>query len=282
MTPAFDPKVYTLDARRNWSAAAPHYDKMSADHFLPITKTFIEFCGLRPGQRVLDVACGPGTATWRAAEAVGITGKVVGVDLSMAMLKIAAEKVDPQKSCSAVEFREMNAENLDFPDKTFDAVICQLGLMLFADPNAALREMVRALKKGGAVSCLVQGTAEKMVFTSLLNRSLVKYAPQIKTPGAPTLYAYGSAGTLDQTLRDIGLVRIKSQRKEGVFVFDSIAQYWTSMTSGAGRTGAILKSLEPGTKAKIKEEVYREMKAFVRKNRLEVPYEVVMAKGVKP
>ena len=89
MTPAFDAEAFTADSRKNWSEAAPHYDRISSDHFPPITLAFTDFAGLKAGWKVLDVACGPGAATAAAARAVGPEGAVVGVDLAPGMLQIA-------------------------------------------------------------------------------------------------------------------------------------------------------------------------------------------------
>src|SRR5258708_826173 len=115
----FDPDAYTQDSRRNWSQAAPQYGKLADDLFRPMARAFVKFAGIKPGQAVLDVACGPGTATVLAARAVGPAGKVVGVDLSPGMLEAAGERL------GTIELREMNAEALDLHDAAFDVVLCQ-------------------------------------------------------------------------------------------------------------------------------------------------------------
>ena len=280
--PVFDPETYTQDSKENWSKAAPHYDRISLDFFTPITKAFVSFARLLPGQRILDVACGPGTATIAAARAAGPSGKVVGVDLSPGMLKIAASRAASAEAIPAIEYREMNAESLDFPDDCFDAVICQLGLMLFAKPEMALREMARVVKKGGRVSCLVQGVADKMAFTSLIMRCIVKHAPQIKVPGAPALYDFGPAGILDLALEKAGLEEVASKRLEGTFAFNSAQDYWQTMTQGAGRTGAMLKSLTAQTQNAIQRDTLEAAVRFKADGKINIPYEVAMARGIKP
>ena len=181
-----------------------------------------------------------------------------------------------------VEFREMNAESLGFTDGSFDAVVCQLGLMLFARPLEALKEMVRVAKPGGRVCCLVQGTAERMLFTSLLMRIMVKHAPQIKVPGAPTLYDFGPPGLLEAALEEAGLADILSRRLDGAFHFPSPEDYWKRMTEGAGRTGAILRDLSAETRAAVERETLSALEDFRSGDGLDVPYEFVMARGRKP
>ncbi|MBI3552333.1 MAG: methyltransferase domain-containing protein [Elusimicrobia bacterium] len=275
MTSTFDPKAYTQELRENWNAAAPHYKRLSADFFPPIAKAFVDFCALKPGQSVLDVACGPGTATVLAKSAVGPKGKVVGVDLSVEMLKLAGERL------GAVDLREMDAEEMDFPDASFDAVICQLGLMLFARPEAALSEMIRVVKPGGKVSCLVQGAKDKMVFTSLIMSTMIRHAPDLKAPGAPNLYAFGGEGRLEWALKTCELKGVRTERLSGTFGFASPEAYWETMASGAGRTGMMLKSLPAAVRSAIKQDVLKTAENYLIKDRMEIPYEVVMASGSK-
>ena len=105
--------------------------------------------GVGPGQRVLDVACGTGIVARTAAGLVAPTGSVVGVDLNEAMLTVA-RRVSP-----SLEFRRGDAAALPFPDESFDTALCQLALMFFPDPGAAVGEMARVVRPGGSVAILV-------------------------------------------------------------------------------------------------------------------------------
>lgn len=279
--PAFDPEAYTAESRRSWSEAAPCYDRICLELFPPMTRSFIAFVEPRPGQRLLDVACGSGAATLEAAGAVGPGGEVLGVDLSPGMLELARGRARAH-SGARLEFREMNAERLDLPDAAFDAVVCQLGLMLFARPARALAEMARVARPGGIVSCLVQGEPEKMLFTSLVMRAMIRHAPELKVPGAPTLYAFGPPGALEGALSAAGLKEVVSARVSGTLAFASPREYWKTMTEGAGRTGAMLRKLSPGTRERIEAEVLEAAAAFRSGDGLAIPYECAMAKGVKP
>ena len=277
MSSGFDPAAFTADAKHQWSSVAPSYDRMSGELFPPIQSAFLTFVQLRAGQLVLDVACGTGALTAVAAKAVGSGGRVVGVDLAPGMLKLAmARATEPN-----LEYREMNAEELDLPNGLFNVVVCQLGLMLFSRPQAALKEMVRVCKKGGAVACLVQGSPERMLFTSLILKTIVKHAPESKQPGVPNIYAFAPVGVLDQALADAGLWHIVSSRVAGAFFFDSPRHYWDTMTSGSGRTGALLRSLPEATQRAIEEDVLAQAAKLTQDGKTAIPYEVVMAKGLR-
>lgn len=279
MAASFDAAAYTSDAKRNWTEASEHYDKISLEVFPPITEAFLSFVQLRPGQLVLDVACGTGAVTAAAARSVGAAGRVVGVDLSPGMLKIAMGRAQERN----LEYREMDAESLDMPDGLFNVVLCQLGLMLFPRPEAALKEMVRVCKKGGSVACVVQGDPERMAFTGLIMKTLFQHAPELKQPGAPGIYAFAPVGVLDQALARAGLGHILSSRVSGTFAFPSPRDYWETMTRGGGRTGALLRSLPQKTQEAIEAEVLSKAALYaVPEGGVRVPFEVVMAKGVKP
>lgn len=98
---------------------------------------------IRPGQQVLDVACGTGVLARAIAERTGHARAVSGVDINPAMLAVA-KRISPE-----IDWREGSAESLPFEKETFDAVVSQFGLMLFRSPEIALREMMRVLKTGG-------------------------------------------------------------------------------------------------------------------------------------
>lgn len=97
----------------------------------------------RPGENVLDVACGTGVLARAAAEHVGDDGSVIGLDMNAGMLSVA-EDLAP-----GLEWREGQAEELPFDAETFDVVTCQVSLMFFDDQKAAIREMLRVLKPDG-------------------------------------------------------------------------------------------------------------------------------------
>ena len=108
-----------------------------------------EAADIRPGERVLDVACGTGALTLAAAERVGPGGSVVGLDVNPEMLAVARRKP------TAIEWIEGRAEAMPLPNSSFDAVVSQFGLMFFSDRREALRQALRVLTPEGCLAVAV-------------------------------------------------------------------------------------------------------------------------------
>src|SRR5712664_152339 len=119
--------------RWNMSGSAPEiYQKYLVPAlFRPWASILLNLVSPKPGDRVLDVACGTGLVTRLAAEQVGRTGKVVGLDISSGMLSVARSV--PASGGPRIEWNEGDATTLPFPDSSFDLVVCQLGLQFFPD-----------------------------------------------------------------------------------------------------------------------------------------------------
>lgn len=136
-------------------AAATAYEELHVPAlFQQWTARVLDAAQVKPGHRVLDVACGTGVLAREAAARVGASGMVAGVDPGAGMLALA-ERLAP-----SVEWRQGTAESLPYSDRNFDAVVSQFGLMFFTDRREALREMVRVLAPGGHLAVAVWDALE--------------------------------------------------------------------------------------------------------------------------
>jgi ubiquinone/menaquinone biosynthesis C-methylase UbiE len=120
----------------------------------PVAADLMETARLRPGERVLDAACGTGVIAKLAAERVAPGGTVAGLDPSPAMLAVARATTRSEMS---IEWHEAPAEDIPFPDDSFDAVLCGMGLQFFSNKEAGLREFHRVLVPGGRLVANVPG-----------------------------------------------------------------------------------------------------------------------------
>jgi ubiquinone/menaquinone biosynthesis C-methylase UbiE len=133
----------------------------------------VDRAALRPGERVLDVACGTGAVARVAAERVGVTGRVTALDINPGMLAVA--RLLPPALGAAIEWHEASVLALPFSDAAFDGVLCQLGLQFFPDRTAALREMRRVLVPDGRLAVSVFGPIEHGPATHALANALDRH-----------------------------------------------------------------------------------------------------------
>jgi ubiquinone/menaquinone biosynthesis C-methylase UbiE len=100
----------------------------------PVSERMVELADIQPGQRVLDVATGSGEPAVTAAYRVGPSDHVIATDLSSQMIALGRERV-AERGLYNIDFREMDAETLDLPEKSFEIAFCRLGLMYLPDPQ---------------------------------------------------------------------------------------------------------------------------------------------------
>jgi ubiquinone/menaquinone biosynthesis C-methylase UbiE len=120
----------------------------------PLATDLIRLAAIRPGERVLDVACGTGVVARLASQQVGATGTVAGLDVNPGMLAVARSAT---LLGLPIEWHEASAEAMPLPDASFDVVLCQMGLEFMPDKPAALLEMRRVLVRGGRLILNVPG-----------------------------------------------------------------------------------------------------------------------------
>ena len=132
----------------SFDVSADAYTRFMGRYSEPLAARFADLAGVRPGQRALDVGCGPGALTAELADRLG-AGEVCAVDPSESFAAAARERL-PGSTVGVAA-----AERLPFPDRTFDAALAQLVVHFMADPVAGLREMGRVTRAGGVVGACV-------------------------------------------------------------------------------------------------------------------------------
>ncbi|MDQ0960817.1 SAM-dependent methyltransferase [Streptomyces sp. B4I13] len=162
-------------------SAPERYEHYVAPLMAPFVTALVDAADLFPGATVLDLACGTGFAARAAAAQAGPTGRVAGADLNEAMLKIA-QACHP-RLYPDIEFTAAPADDLPYPDATFDAVLCQQGAQFFPDLDAALTETARVTRPGGRFAATLWARLDDSPYFMAQYRTLEQYDGQEAAAG---------------------------------------------------------------------------------------------------
>jgi SAM-dependent methyltransferase len=229
-----------------WSAAAPSWQEHAEfveERGAVVSAAMLAVADLQPGDEVLELGCGPGGVGLAAADVVGADGHVVLSDVVPAMTAIAEERAQ-RKGLRNVDVRELDMEHIDVPDASFDKVLCREALMLVADPTAAARETLRALRPGGRAVFAVWGPAAANPWLSaLLDAVSAQLGAPVPPPGMPGPFALSDDGALAGVLSAAGFSAVEVREVATPLHVASIDEWWTVVPSLAGPVAALINSL---------------------------------------
>ena len=201
--------------RYGWDLAAGDYERLWQAQLGPAQADLLARVALRAGEGVVDVACGTGLVSFAAAEAVGATGRVLGVDISGAMVE-AAQRLADARAVGHAAFARLDAEALDLADAGFDAALCALGLMYVPDPARAVRELCRVVRPGGRIGVAVWGERSRCGWAAVFPIVDAEVASEV----CPLFFGLGSGDALLRVCADAGLVEIELRRIATTLVYD--------------------------------------------------------------
>ena len=257
-----------------WAAHADYLDARGAE----VAERMIAVAGLAPGDRVLELACGPGGVGLAAAPRVA-PGEVVMSDVAPGMTAIAAERA-ARRGLANVRVRERDLERIDEPDAAFDVVLCREGLMLVPEPARAAREIHRVLRPGGRVALTVWGPRARNPWLGLVFDAVgEQLGMPIPPPGAPGPFSLGDAGRVAALLRDAGLAEVSVTELPVPLRAASFEEWWTRTIALAGPLAARLASIPEAGRRALEERLRAAAAPFRSGEGLELPGVCLLATG---
>lgn len=234
--------------------AAAEYDPA----FAHVTAYFMPFllraAHLAPGMRVLDIATGTGLSAEAVLAAVGPTGHVTAADISPAMAEKARNLLGKAPN---VAISVEDGQALSFSDESFDAVVCNLGLMFFPDPVRGLSEFHRVLRPGGRAAVSVNTVVERS-YNHQINVMIARYAPSLAEAVTRT-FALGEASRLLSLFSEAGFANVETDTVRHTFVLPSFDAYYGPFERGGASTGQALAALPGEIRHAVREEVRRHL-----------------------
>jgi len=269
-----DPKLQRRVQRYGWDKASSTYERYWHQQLAPAQDRLLDMAGIRRGERVLDVACGTGLVTLRAADLTGHSGTVFATDISDEM--VAALKGQAgRRHLTNVTAARMDAEALDLPGGSFDVALCALGLMYVPDPTAAMREMRRVLKTAGRAVAAVWGARARCGWAEIF--PIVE--SRVQSDVCPMFFQLGVADRLALTFEQAGFHNVRSESISTVLRYDSADD-----ACGAAFAGGPVALAYSRFDRTMRESAHAEYLASIEQWRsgdaYDVPGEFVVASGI--
>lgn len=240
--PAPDPvREMWATAAAGWEEHAGYVDERGA----AVTEAMLRGTAPAPGDRVLELACGPGGVGLAAAERVGPTGDVVLSDLVEEMTRVAAARA-AAAGAHNVEVRLRDLTAIDEPDGAYDVVVCREGLMLAPDPAVAAAEMRRVLRAGGRLAVAVWGPrARNPWLGSLFDAVTAVTGMPVPPPGLPGPFSLADAAELSSVLTGAGFDDVRVEEVAEPLDVPTFDDWWRTVPALAGPLASVIASLPP-------------------------------------
>jgi len=233
----------------------------------------IDLAPPKAGQRVLDVACGTGVIARSAAERVGITGSVTGIDAHPGMLAVARSRISTDDlSTAPIAWQEANASSLPLRDGTIDVAYCQAGLQSFADRQIALREMHRVLAPGGRMGVMVWRSIEHSPGFRAVADALDEHVGAGAAAAIRSLFALGDLDQVSGLVTGVGFTAVEGQTRSGMARFGSIEHFLRIYLAGP-RVMTFLAQASAAKRIALQRQVTSALSNYARSGQLVFPIE---------
>jgi len=271
--------------RRDWNRVAPAWEKWDAwleVRMAPCSRHLLEQAGISAGQHVLDVGSGTGHPAIPAAQLVGPTGHVTGVDLAEAMLEVARRKA-ARLQVGQVIFQQADVTSLFFDADRFDAVTSRFCLMFLPQLDRTLREIYRVLKPGGRVAVAVWAARQKNPYITLpmgILKEFVEMPPM--DPSVPGIFYLERPGDLLGRMQTAGFTELWEEEVPIEGVFASGEEYLDCLKEMAAPLQGLFEKIPQERRDEAEDRMIEAAERFRRGDDVRIPGVALAVSGIKP
>ena len=267
--------------------AAPTYDLVGPRFFSHFGEELVRFAQMPNGARVLDLATGRGAVLFPAARTVGLSGHVIGTDISEPMVNATRQEIRRLK-LKNINIEQMDAESLKFPDESFDYVLCGFALFFFPHLERALSEMRRVLRPDGllAVSTWEEYDDEQWRWFDELVKTFLP--PEEQTPSDPTSRPppprLDTPESMGVVLTAAGFVDVECKSEQYEAIYRSEEEWWETQWSHGGRL--LLERIESTSGVegleRFRKAVFEGLAAMMQADGIHAYWPALFTKAKKP
>ena len=260
-----------------WAEHADFADARGAS----VTERMLGLTTPQRGDRVLELASGPGGVGLAAAERVGPEGEVVISDVAAEMTAIAASRVGTI-GLSNVSTRELDLEDIDEPDGFYDVVLCREGIMLVPEPVRAAREIWRVLRPGGRVALTVWGPRERNPWLGVVFDSVAaQLGAPVPPPGMPGPFSLDDADRLGEVLSNAGLAEVEVEELPTPYHATSFEEWWARTSALAGPLAQMLAALPEPAAQELRGRAHDAISVYETSTGLDIPGVSLIARATR-
>ena len=270
-----EPALQRRIQRYGWDKASGFYETYWQQQLKPAQDRLLELANLKPGEKIIDIACGTGLVSFPAAEKAGDTGFVLANDISDKMVEEGA-RIAADKKTNNIGFKRMDAEELLCNDEEFDVALCALGLMYVPDPLKALKEMQRVLKPGGRAIAAVWGQRDRCGWADIFEIVDRRVASEV----CPMFFNLGNGDMLRRFFESAGFTGVTTERLSTTLFYQSGEEACSAAFAG-GPVALAYSKFSDAVKQEVHAEYLDSIKPFKEKESYAITGEFVVGIGYK-
>lgn len=260
------------------------FDHVGPRFFSHFGRRLVELARIPSGAHVLDVATGRGAALFPAAKSVGTQGYVIGIDLSEGMVQETAKELARLGISSNVEVRQMDAEHLQFPDESFDYVLCAFGIFFFPQLDRAMSEIRRVMKPNGKIVVTTWDKLfdEQLAWFEEIAKIYLPPEPEgndLTESDSASQPVFDTPEGLEAIMNAAGFIDIQIVSEAAEFVYATEEEYWSTLWSHGGRV--TLEKIEQATGAdgleRFKADIFKNVQAIKQPDGIHQLFPVLFA-----